>query len=68
MGINVTKIYLDTVGIPEAYKAKLDQVFNSGRNQHIEIRVESKADSKYPVVSAASICAKVVRDTELENW
>lgn len=24
LGVNVTRIYLDTVGIPEAYKAKLD--------------------------------------------
>lgn len=29
---------------------------------------ESKADDTYPIVSAASICAKVMRDKLLEEW
>lgn len=33
-----------------------------------EVVSESKADDKYPVVSAASIIAKVTRDRLLENW
>lgn len=33
-----------------------------------EIVSESKADDKYPVVSAASIIAKVTRDDLLEKW
>ena len=33
-----------------------------------EIVSESKADDKYPVVSAASIIAKVTRDELLEKW
>ena len=30
--------------------------------------MESKADFNHPVVSAASICAKVTRDTVLREW
>ncbi|KAJ3088898.1 Ribonuclease H2 subunit A [Quaeritorhiza haematococci] len=62
-GVNVQEIYIDTVGPPEAYQTKLQGIFPG-----INITVAKKADSLYPVVSAASICAKVTRDEILNNW
>ena len=65
LGVKVTKVILDTVGQPEAYKRLLVSRLN---DPNIEIIVESKADFNHPVVSAASICAKVTRDHVLKDW
>lgn len=62
-GIQLTEVYVDTVGSPESYQAKLKQRFPT-----IDITVESKADATYPIVSAASICAKVCRDKTVKTW
>lgn len=60
-GVNVKEIYIDTIGKPEIYQKKLERIWPT-----IQITVATKADSLYPVVSAASVCAKVTRDAALD--
>ncbi|KAJ6244856.1 intein-containing ribonuclease h2 subunit a precursor [Anaeramoeba flamelloides] len=62
--VNLTQVYVDTVGDPDKYEKKLKKLFPKIK----EIYVEKKADSLFPIVSSASICAKVIRDHLLQEW
>ena len=57
------KVFVDTVGDPDKYANKIRSRFPK-----IKITVSKKADSLYPIVSASSICAKVVRDQIVQTW
>jgi len=63
IGLNLKRVFVDTVGDPQRYEDKLSALFPS-----IQFAVRKKADSLFPTVSAASICAKVVRDRILAQW
>jgi Ribonuclease HII len=51
----LSKVYVDTVGDADKYSEKLSEKFPG-----VKFVVAKKADSLYPVVSGASIVAKVV--------
>jgi ribonuclease HII len=63
-GVRVSHVYVDTVGDPGMYQAKLTRIFQD----RIVFTVSKKADSLFKTVSAASIAAKVDRDKALVNW
>lgn len=54
LGANLVAAYVDTVGDPDKYRAMLSKKFPS-----IAFTVSKKADSLFPIVSAASVVAKV---------
>ncbi|XP_034044699.1 ribonuclease H2 subunit A [Thalassophryne amazonica] len=62
-GVQLKEVFVDTVGPAEKYEEKLSQQFPS-----VEVTVRPKADSLFPIVSAASICAKVARDHVVKGW
>ncbi|GIL76078.1 hypothetical protein Vretimale_5702 [Volvox reticuliferus] len=59
-GANIKQIYVDTVGDADRHRERLSRAFPG-----IDFTVCPKADSLYPIVSAASIVAKVIRDKSL---
>lgn len=70
--INSTKTKINTLYIdsPDATKGKFEKrirKYLKKEKQEIKMVVENKADSKYLVVGAASILAKVTRDNEIKK-
>lgn len=65
--IKIKHLFVDTLGKPESYKERLIKRFPLHLNP-ANVTVSPKADSIYPIVSAASIIAKVTRDYSLNNW
>lgn len=61
----IVDVYVDTVGDPDYYKSRLVGALGS---DFARFTIEKKADATYKVVSAASIIAKVTRDTMLKSW
>jgi len=62
-GVNIQEVFVDTVGDANSYQESLSRRFPG-----IKFVVCPKADSIYPIVSAASIAAKVTRDQALKDW
>jgi len=62
-GANIAEMYVDTVGDATKYQEKLSKIFPG-----IKVTVQPKADADFPIVSAASICAKVARDRCIQGW
>ena len=61
---NIDKIIIDCPSNnTDAYK----EFFLNLLDKKIDVIAEHKADVNYPIVSAASIIAKVIRDREIEN-
>ncbi|KAJ8875541.1 hypothetical protein PR048_023436 [Dryococelus australis] len=62
-GVKLSAVYVDTVGPADKY-----QYLKNTLHFLQKMILEKKADVSFPVVSAASICAKVSRDRALQAW
>ncbi|KAG6813920.1 hypothetical protein H0H92_005769 [Tricholoma furcatifolium] len=62
-GIHLSEVYVDALGTIDTYQAYLSGLFPG-----IDFTVSKKADSKFKIVGAASVAAKVTRDACLEGW
>lgn len=55
-------VFIDTVGSEEVYQRLV-----KGRFPHLHVVVRSKADARFPIVSAASVVAKEYREREVRK-
>ncbi|XP_064355441.1 ribonuclease H2 subunit A [Dromaius novaehollandiae] len=62
-GVRVSQVFVDTVGPAETYESRLRRRFPG-----LGVTVRPKADALFPIVGAASICAKVARDRAVKHW
>jgi ribonuclease HII len=62
--LKADKAYVDT---PQASTGKFKAILLNLAQSHTEIIAENYCDERYPVCSAASIIAKVERDSEVEK-
>lgn len=62
-GIELSEVYVDALGNTTTYEAYLSRQFPG-----INFTVTNKADSKFKIVGAASVAAKVTRDVCIEEW
>lgn len=65
--VNAKKFYIDSLGNVNSKKGKFEENIRKNLKKEVELIVENFADENYPVVSAASIIAKVERDKEIEE-
>ncbi|DBB15046.1 TPA: hypothetical protein ACH3X3_004629 [Trebouxia sp. C0006] len=63
MGVNLQEVFVDTVGDAAKWQARLESKYPG-----VRFLVCPKADAIYPIVSAASIVAKVTRDRGLRDF
>lgn len=59
----LAQVYVDALGTTTTYEQYLSRLFPG-----IAFTVATKADSKFKIVGAASVAAKVTRDACIEGW
>ena len=62
-GIELSDVFVDALGPTKAWEENLSRQFPG-----INFTVTAKADSKFKIVGAASVAAKVTRDAWIEGW